>query len=174
MAHFLGAGDAKRFLSELHRDPNQSAPSLFPRPAAANQAIFYHQGGAPRDLGEVMDLMQGKMRRAIAQNGRLPQASPRIAPSTQDLFGDDAGLINPRRATREIAALRAIPFPLGGMQLDPGIPRLSPDLMRADPGPRPPMSDLLMQSFSLGAGSTNSAATEQVERAYAQLKAVGL
>jgi len=35
LAHFLGAGGAGRFLSAMAQDPNQSAASLFRRPAAA-------------------------------------------------------------------------------------------------------------------------------------------
>jgi hypothetical protein len=47
LAHFLGAGGAGRFLSELQADPGQSAAALFALPAAANRAIFYTPDGSP-------------------------------------------------------------------------------------------------------------------------------
>ncbi|MCB2088039.1 MAG: lytic transglycosylase domain-containing protein, partial [Sphingomonadaceae bacterium] len=40
LAHFLGARGAKRFLAGLQDDAGQSAAALFPKPAAANRAIF--------------------------------------------------------------------------------------------------------------------------------------
>ncbi len=65
LAHFLGAGGASKFLTELGADPGQSAAALFPQAADANRGIFYGSGGAPRSLGEVMGLLRGKMERAM-------------------------------------------------------------------------------------------------------------
>lgn len=199
MAHFLGAGDAKRFLSELRRDPSQSAPALFPRPASANQSIFYHSSGAPRDLAGVMGLMQGKMRRAIAANDRMPQPriEPWIEPNMSGIFGDESRGAYPRRASRMIGA-RAneanpsapieTPRPPAGRSRYSGPiynapPLQLPQLPRVDSlvegrldtpaaRTRPPMSDLLRNSISLGTAS--DAAAEQIRRAYANLKALGL
>jgi len=177
MAHFLGAGDARRFLSELYRDPSQSAPALFPRPASANQSIFYHRSGAPRDLGEVMGLMQGKMDRAIAANGRLPpiqlqpqqQPDPWIAPDTRNLFGDEGFVGYPRSASRTIAA-NTEPAPFApSMRSDP-----VSNSPTNDPQSRPPMSQLLRDSFGLETAQGRSQAHEQVRRAYDDLKAFGL
>ncbi len=175
MAHFLGAGDAKRFLSELNSNPNQSAPALFPRPASANQSIFYHRSGAPRDLEGVMSLMEGKMSRAIAANGRLSQPPPWIEPSTDRLIGDEALSPYGRRASRiaESSSASANQFP-GGIQPAPELPRMSPQPLAPDPSPRPPMSDLLRRSFSLDSPQGSGAAREQVRRAYDDLKALGL
>jgi hypothetical protein len=202
MAHFLGAGDAKRFLSELYRNPSQSAPALFPRPASANQSIFYHRSGAPRDLAGVMGLMEGKMSRAIAANGRLSPPPPWIEPNTQRLFGDEPISPYGRRAARIVEdaahptagsgprdprydAHTHTPPPISGL---PPVPQFGP--LQGVPAPsqtnapapketpRPPMSDVLRQSFSLdGRADTNQrsdAATEQVRRAYHDLKAFGL
>ncbi|TAD82462.1 MAG: lytic transglycosylase domain-containing protein, partial [Sphingomonadales bacterium] len=60
LAHFLGAGGAGRFLSELQADPAQNAAALFARPAAANRGIFYASDGRPRSLAQVMDVIGGK------------------------------------------------------------------------------------------------------------------
>jgi hypothetical protein len=68
VAHFLGAGGAKTFLSALSTDPGQSAAALLPDAAAANRTIFY-AGGQPRTVGEVMTLLRGKMERAMGESG---------------------------------------------------------------------------------------------------------
>lgn len=65
LAHFLGAEGAGRFLTALAADPAQSAAALFPEAAGANQAIFHDAAGQPRSLGEVMELVRGKMTRAM-------------------------------------------------------------------------------------------------------------
>lgn len=72
MAHFLGAEGAGRFLTALSADPQASAASLLPKAAAANRAIFFSPGGAPRSLGEVMDLLRGRMNAAMEGGGVLP------------------------------------------------------------------------------------------------------
>lgn len=64
MAHFLGSGGARTFLSALQTDPGQAAAALLPQAAGANRAIFYDDGRA-RSVGEVMDLMRGKVSAAI-------------------------------------------------------------------------------------------------------------
>lgn len=64
LAHFLGTEGAVRFLSALDSDPAQSAAALLPAAAGANRTIFYDRG-APRSLGEVIDLMRGKLENAL-------------------------------------------------------------------------------------------------------------
>lgn len=179
MAHFLGAGGARRFLSELHHDPSQSAPALFPKPAAANQSIFYQRDGSPRNLGEVMGLMQGKMNRAIAANGSLPMPSPIPAPwsdpQIKNPFGDQniAGLSRPnaRMITAQMSSVEgrfqsAANLPRLAMSFDGNLDRLP------EPSNRPPMSELLRESFSLD--RANHDGTSQVRRAYHSLKVFGL
>jgi hypothetical protein len=58
MAHFLGSGGARTFLSALQTDPGQSAAAILPQAASANHGIFYDDGRA-RSVGEVMELMRG-------------------------------------------------------------------------------------------------------------------
>ncbi len=69
MAHFLGAQGAGKFLTALAADPAQSAAGLFPKPAAANRAVFFERSGAPRSLGGVMELLRGKMAVAMGDEG---------------------------------------------------------------------------------------------------------
>lgn len=73
LAHFLGAGGAAGFLRGLARDPHASAAALLPEAAAANRAIFYN-GGEPRSLAQVMDVIRRKMERAMADEGGIPPA----------------------------------------------------------------------------------------------------
>ena len=61
LAHFLGAEGAGRFLSGLASNPDASAAALLPKAAAANRAIFYAPGGAPRSLAGVMDLLRSRL-----------------------------------------------------------------------------------------------------------------
>lgn len=64
LAHFLGSEGAGRFLTALSSDPSQSAAALLPKAAAANRSIFFGAGGA-RSVGEVMDLLRGKVEAAM-------------------------------------------------------------------------------------------------------------
>lgn len=155
LAHFLGAGGAGRFLSELQADPSQSAPALFARPAAANRGIFYAGDGTPRSLAQVMDVIDGKMGRA------LNRAS------------DDAAV----RFARADYSSGFTPAPY--LIADEAVfgPGMSPALTQASlPAPalrapqRPPMSQVLGATF----GTDPAAAPRQVRRAYDTLKALGL
>lgn len=72
LAHFLGAEGAGRFLGALSTNPAQSAAALLPKAAAANRNVFFGPGGA-RSVGEVMDLLRGRMASAMnAPDGPLP------------------------------------------------------------------------------------------------------
>jgi len=72
MAHFLGAAGARDFLGALQSTPQASAAALFPKPAAANQAIFF-DGGRARSVAEVMDLLRSRVSAAM-QGGAGAQA----------------------------------------------------------------------------------------------------
>lgn len=161
LAHFLGAGGAGRFLSEMQADPGQSAPALFARPAAANRAIFYSSDGLPRSLAQVMDVIGGKLERA------LDRAS-------------DGGAVRFARADHAPAGSAARTPNLAADQnvFGPGLP---PELTQASlPAPnlrapqrsaqRPPMSQVLGAAF----GTDLPGAPAQVRRAYDTLKAFGL
>ena len=91
LAHFLGAEGAGKFLGALAANPGQSAAALLPKAAAANRAIFFNAGGA-RSVGDVMDLLRGKMARAMGsddpgaaslQYAAAPPEAPRGGPIQQ-------------------------------------------------------------------------------------------
>lgn len=165
LAHFLGAGGAGRFLSELQADPGQSAAALFARPAAANRAIFYAPDGSPRSLAQVMDVLGGKLDRALdrASDGR----SVRFARADYSAGFTGGGGFTPA------------PYLIADEEVfGPGVP---PALTQASlpaasvrpperPGRRAPMSQVLGATF----GTDPAAAPPQVRRAYDRLKALGL
>lgn len=72
LAHFLGSDGAARLLSA---DPEQSAAALFPRPAAANRTIFFAPDGAPRSVGQVVEVIRSKVGHAMEGSGLPPQAA---------------------------------------------------------------------------------------------------
>lgn len=159
LAHFMGAGGAGRFLAEMQADPSQSAPALFARPAAANRAIFYSPDGSPRSLAGVMDVLTGKLNRALdrAGQGQAVQfaradygpAPITAAAATPYLIADDAAFGFGQPPARTVTALVSMPM------------RVSD---------RPSMSQVLGATF----GGDPAAAPAQVRRAYDQLKAFGL
>ncbi|MDC8755573.1 transglycosylase SLT domain-containing protein [Erythrobacter sp. sf7] len=149
LAHFLGAGGAGRFLSEMRADPNQSAAALFARPAAANRAIFYAPDGSARSLAGVMDVISGKLGRALdkAGNGQ----APRLARA--DYSAPPYAAATPYPIAEKAVFSPAVAAP----------PAFTPQA-------RMPMSQVLGTAF----GSDTSTAPAQVRRAYDRLKAFGL
>ena len=160
LAHFLGAGGAGRFLSELQADPSQSAPALFARPAAANRGIFYAPDGSPRSLAQVMEVIDGKMTRALARAGGSPDAGPPVRLA---------------RADYGAAGFTTTPYLIADEDVfGPGMPPLLTQGTQgpASPAPvrRPPMSQILGSTF----GTDPAATPPQVRRAYERLRTLGL
>ena len=130
MAHFLGLGGAKTFLSAMAANPGRQAASLFPAAASANRNVFYGPNGA-RSLQEVYQRMAGKLGDGAGamESGATQAASPlTLDPGMEVIMGseaeggdtswltttlanlnvvrpNDAGAINPYRPTPETAKL---------------------------------------------------------------------
>lgn len=66
IAHFMGAGGAKKFLSA---DPNAVAAQVFPKEAQANAPIFYTKDGKPRTISEIYNLFTDRLRSRAKQLG---------------------------------------------------------------------------------------------------------
>ena len=147
LAHFLGAGGAGRFLSGLQGDPTQSAAALLPDAAAANRAIFYDHG-APRSLGQVMDLIRAKVQGAM-------EGAP-FAPPLE-------------RANWAAAAAPTVP-------LGPVAQEFHAAAQGAGQGPAPlpraSMAETLASTFGLG--GANGGMPDHVRAAYGKLQALGL
>ena len=61
MAHFLGLGGARRFLSAMSANPDASGAAMFPQAAAANRNVFYDAGGQPRSLQDIYARFSDKL-----------------------------------------------------------------------------------------------------------------
>lgn len=60
-AHFMGAGGASAFLSQLKKSPLSIGADIFPKEARANKGVFYDRtSGEPRTLQEIYDFFDKK------------------------------------------------------------------------------------------------------------------
>ncbi|MCW3846908.1 lytic transglycosylase domain-containing protein [Sphingomonas sp. LB-2] len=102
MAHFLGLGGARTFLSRMASNPNQSGAALFPAAARANHNIFYNANGQPRSLSEIYGRFGDKLDQGAAANGATGLASlGGTYPASSTDFGA-ADPFNPARATMQL------------------------------------------------------------------------
>lgn len=60
LAHFLGAGQAVDFLTQLKKHPEKEADGLFPAAAGSNKPVFYKEDGTARSVKEVYEYFQKK------------------------------------------------------------------------------------------------------------------
>lgn len=165
MAHFLGSEGAVRFLSALDSDPSQSAAAILPKAAGANRAIFFGAGGA-RSVGEVMDLVRGRLEAAMPGVGSTLPGAGTLA------YGD--------AAYRPTPTLDYLPVPLTRTGAE--APTWGGDVAReyhAVAAAMPTgtalasatMADTLRETFGIAEGG---AAPQHVRAAYGRLRAFGL
>jgi hypothetical protein len=69
MAHFLGLGGARQFLTTMQDNPGRSGAALFPAAARANRTIFYTDAGQPRSLSDIYSRFSAKLDRGAAAVG---------------------------------------------------------------------------------------------------------
>ncbi len=69
MAHFLGLGGAKKFLTTMASNPYANAAALFPAAAGANRNVFYTASGAPRSVSDVYDRFADKLGAGAGDTG---------------------------------------------------------------------------------------------------------
>lgn len=74
MAHFLGAGDAGRFLTGLKESPDAQAADLFPAAAKANPGVFYDKQGQALSVAQIYDRFAQKF-----EGGEIKTANPQLA-----------------------------------------------------------------------------------------------
>jgi len=168
LAHFLGAGGAGRFLAEMQANPGASAPALFARPAAANRTIFYSADGSPRSLAQVMDVIGGKLGRALDRASANPDGGKAVRFARADYASTPSFTPTPYLIADEDVFGPGRPPALTQASLP--APRLAPQRPAQGPGQRPAMSQVLGATF----GTDLNAAPAQVRRAYNTLKAFGL
>ena len=66
VAHFLGLGGARKFLSTLDANPDRIGAALFPAAAAANRSVFYGANGQPRTVSEIYQRFATKLDQGAA------------------------------------------------------------------------------------------------------------
>lgn len=88
MAHFLGLGGARSFLSTLQNNPGRIGAAMFPAAAQANRSIFYSSDGQPRTLSEIYDRFSARLDRGAASAGATGLASTATGPATGALDGN--------------------------------------------------------------------------------------
>jgi hypothetical protein len=115
LAHFLGSAGARTFLGALQNSPDMSAAALFPKPAAANQAIFF-DGGRARAVGEVMDLMKAKVGAAMGDSvaAVLPGAAYAYAAPTRAFEAAQADFAPSAPAPRRVSMAETLQATFGG------------------------------------------------------------
>ena len=90
MAHFLGLGGARQFLSAMDASPDRSGAAMFPAAARANRGIFFGEGGQPRSLSQIYDRFAAKLDRGAQAVGGAPM--PTMQPAVQR-FGFDGDVV---------------------------------------------------------------------------------
>ncbi len=90
MAHFLGLGGARQFLSAMDASPDRSGAAMFPAAARANRGIFFGEGGQPRSLSQIYDRFAAKLDRGAQAVGGAPV--PTMQPAVQR-FGFDGDVV---------------------------------------------------------------------------------
>jgi Transglycosylase SLT domain len=79
LGYFMGPSGAKKFITELRRNPAAIGEDLFPKQAKANANIFYRKGRA-LSLQETMDILEGKITTYYAQvKGATTVASAQVS-----------------------------------------------------------------------------------------------
>ena len=94
MAHFLGLGGARTFLSAMASNPGRSGASMFPAAARANHSIFYASDGSARSLSQIYNRLGTKLSNASGTTGSggttaLPSIPSLLASTTLGGSGDE-------------------------------------------------------------------------------------
>jgi hypothetical protein len=101
MAHFLGIGGARKFLSAMANNPGASAASLFPQAAGANRSIFYASNGQPRSLSAIYQRFSDKLN--AASDSVSETRSANLACAAKALAMGDSTVVTGNNQTPEDA-----------------------------------------------------------------------
>ena len=94
MAHFLGLGGARSFLTAMANNPDRTGAAMFPAAAHANRSIFYASDGSARSLQQIYDRLGAKLSTASGTSGTggtsaLPAIPNILASTTLGATGDE-------------------------------------------------------------------------------------
>lgn len=149
LAHFLGSGEAVRFLTKLESDPDAPAAPIFAKQAAANRSIFFGADGSTRSLNEVMTVLRGKIE--------------------AEMSGEQAPQWAGGPAVSRYSAALVRGFTASGSSFSGSIPA---SIEKHD---LPPLSRVLESHFGLTRLPANSGSIgDHARRAYDRLKGFGL
>lgn len=91
MAHFLGLGGARTFLSAMKANPDRNAAAVFPAAARANRSVFFERDGSARSLSQVYQRFSDKLGDG-ADAGSTPSSALHFAAQALAM-GDDATVV---------------------------------------------------------------------------------
>ncbi|GAA0676619.1 hypothetical protein FHT00_002614 [Sphingomonas insulae] len=103
MAHFLGIGGAKKFLSAMQSNPGATAASLFPQAAGANRSIFYASNGQPRTLSAIYQRFADKLGAANGSDSVSETRRANLAFAAQALDVDGSTVVTGNNESAEDA-----------------------------------------------------------------------
>ncbi len=95
MAHFLGLGGARSFLTAMDSNPGRSGASMFPAAARANHSVFYTSNGTPRSLSQIYDRLGAKLNASAGSTATgdgmtpLPAIPSLLASTTLGASGEE-------------------------------------------------------------------------------------
>ncbi len=102
MAHFLGLGGARSFLTAMQASPGRSGAAMFPAAARANRSVFFEANGNARSLGDIYSRFAGKLDRSAA-GASAPAATSGLAATRLGEWGADVIPGNEETSTSDAA-----------------------------------------------------------------------
>lgn len=88
MAHFLGLGGARSFLTAMQASPDRSGAAMFPAAAHANRNVFYDASGDARSLSEIYSRFGAKLERSVG-GASMPAMTPALMTTRLGQWGAD-------------------------------------------------------------------------------------
>ena len=101
LAHFLGISGAIKFLRNVAESPDKTGASLFPKAAAANQNVFYGEGGRAKTVTEIYDKFAASMNADMVAYAAFEGD---VAPAPEALVADAGGSALPASPNAAYAA----------------------------------------------------------------------
>ncbi|MEG3177799.1 lytic transglycosylase domain-containing protein [Sphingomonas sp. RB3P16] len=101
MAHFLGLGGARSFLTAMQSNPDRSGAAMFPAAAHANRGVFYNSDGSAKSLSAIYSRFASKLDQSAA--GASAPATSGLAATRLGQWGADVIPGNAEASTSDAA-----------------------------------------------------------------------
>lgn len=88
IAHFLGLGGARSFLTAMQSAPDRSGAAMFPAAARANRSVFFDASGNARSLSDIYSRFASKLDASVA-GASAPAAASGLAATRLGEWGAD-------------------------------------------------------------------------------------